>query len=286
VNRVRIAPILAAILPASAVLLCAQSLPLEPRHEAGTSVTGALEGWFKNPDGSFSLLLGYFNRNQKQEIDVPIGPENRIEPGGPDRGQPTHFLPGRGWGMFVIKVPPDFGDSKLTWTIVANGQTTVVPASLKPDWEISPFIEAAVGNTPPIVSFEEHGPSVQGPLAMTVERTAKVGEPLPLTVWVSDDAKFTSSSGAKPRNLGAPVTLRWVKYRGPGNVIFTKDRPEVEKTERKDLPTPFNGKATTTVTFSAPGDYVLHVVANDYSGEGGSGFQCCWTTGHVKVAVK
>ena len=65
-------------------------LPLDPSHETGQSITGAFEGWFKNPDGSFNLLLGYFNRNTKQELDVPIGPNNRIEPGGPDRGQPTH----------------------------------------------------------------------------------------------------------------------------------------------------------------------------------------------------
>src|ERR1019366_7730148 len=77
-----------------AALACGQSLPIEPAREAGNSVTGAFEGWFKNPDGTFSLLLGYYNRNQKQEIDLPIGPANRIEPGGPDRGQPTHFLPG------------------------------------------------------------------------------------------------------------------------------------------------------------------------------------------------
>ena len=91
-------------------------------------------------------------------MDIPIGPNNRIEPGGPDRGQPTHFLPGRGWGLFAVKVPADFGDNKITWTLVANGKTTVIPASLKPDYEISPFMEAAVGNTPPVLSFDEKRP--------------------------------------------------------------------------------------------------------------------------------
>src|SRR5438105_2819533 len=152
-----------AILIGTGVLLWAQSLPLEPQHESGASVTGAFEGWFKNPDGSLSLLLGYYNRNRKQEVDVPIGPNNRIEPGGPDRGQPTHFMPGRGWGLFVVKVPADFGEKKIAWTLVANGKPTTIPASLKPDYEISPHIEAAVGNTPPILSFEQKGPSVHGP---------------------------------------------------------------------------------------------------------------------------
>ncbi len=274
-----------AILAAVGALAWGQALPLDAPRASGTSVTGAFEGWFKNPDGSFSLLLGYYNRNRQQEVDVPIGPENRIEPGGPDRGQPTHFLPGRGWGLFSIKVPADFADSKITWTIVAHGQTTVIPASLKPDYEISPFVEAAVGNTPPILGFEEKGSSVQGPLGLTTARTAKVGSPLTLTVWVSDDAKFTSSSGAQPKNATAPVTIRWIKYRGPGTVTFANSQPDVEKLDRANSAVAFSGKATTTVTFSEPGDYVLHVTANDYSGEGGAGFQCCWTNGQVTVTV-
>lgn len=260
-------------------------LTLEPARDAGSSVTGAFEGWFKNPDGTFSLLVGYFNRNRKQEVDVPIGPDNAIEPGGPDHGQPTHFMPGRGWGMFAITVPADFGTNKLTWTIAANGKTTVIPLSLKPDWEVSPLVEAAVGNTPPVLSFEEHGPTVQGPRGLTIERSAKVGEPLPITVWISDDAKFTSSSSARPKGLGPPVTLRWVMYRGPKPVAFDNDRPAVEKYNLPDRHAAFSGKATTTVTFPESGDYVLHVTANDYSGEGGAGFQCCWTTGQLRVSV-
>src|SRR5262245_30933283 len=265
--------------------LFAQTLPLEPPHESGASITGAFEGWFKNADGSISLLLGYYNRNTKQEVDIPIGPDNRIDPVGPDQGQPTHFLIGRQWGLFTVKVPADFGKNKLTWTIAANGQTLAIPASLHPDYEISPLIEAAVGNTPPVLRFQDDGPAAQGPAGMIVERTAKPGVPLSIAVWVQDDAKLTTSSGAPPRNLGPPVTLRWSKFRGPGAVTFSDARPEVEKLAGGSPGVPFAGKATTSVTFSSPGDYRLHVAINDYSGEGGQGFQCCWTNGEVKVSV-
>jgi hypothetical protein len=192
-------------------------------------------------------------------------------------------MPGRGWGLFTIRVPADFGDEKITWTIVANNKSTIIPVSLKPDWEISPFVEAAVGNTPPVLSFEESGRTVQGPRGLIIERTAKVGEPLALTVWVSDDAKFTSSSGAKLKDA-VPITLKWIPYRAPGRVSFSTDRPVVQRTSPSSA-APFTGTATTMATFSEPGDYILLVTVNDYSGEGGSGFQCCWTTGQVKVQV-
>jgi hypothetical protein len=66
---------------------------------------------------TFGLLLGYYNRNRDQIVDIPVGPNNRIEGGGADGGdlgQPTHFLPGRGWGLFAVKVPADFGDNRRT----------------------------------------------------------------------------------------------------------------------------------------------------------------------------
>src|SRR6266700_2134269 len=90
-----------------------RQLPLEPAKDSGQSITGAFEGWYANADGSFTLLVGYFNRNQKEILDIPVGPNNRIEPGGPDQGQPTHFLPRRQWGVFTITVPKDVGDKKL-----------------------------------------------------------------------------------------------------------------------------------------------------------------------------
>lgn len=256
-----------------------QNLPLEPFHNSGQSVTAAFEGWFANSDGTFSILLGYYNRNQQQELDIPIGPQNRIEPGGPDRGQPTHFLPGRQWGVFTVTVPKDFADKKLTWTLTANGQTTNVPFSLAPLWEVEPFKDAN-GNTPPVLKFEG-GASVQGPKPVQLSLAATAGSPFTLNVNASDDASLIPGM-RKPRT--PPIALTWSKFRGPGSVTFSNARPLVEKTE--DSSAGFAGKATTTATFAEPGDYVLHLVANDWTGKGGGGFQCCWTNALVKVSVK
>ncbi len=259
-------------------------LPMEPMHDAGQNVTAAYEGWFKNPDGSYSLLFGYFNRNLKQELDIPIGDNNRIEPGPLDQGQPTHFLPRRQWGFFIVTVPQNFGTDKLTWTLVANGKTSAVPAHLDARWEISPFFDVGIGNTPPLISLEEGGPSVQGPRGLSIALETTLRNPITLSLWVADDAK-TFQGGKAPDS--PPVTVTWSKYRGPGAVTFADSKPAVEKADRKWNPAPvFSGKATTTATFSEPGEYVLHVVANDWSGDGGGGFQCCWTYGLVKVSVK
>lgn len=255
---------------------------IEPAQESGQSVTGAFEGWYKNADGSFNLLFGYFNRNTKEELDIPIGPNNAIEPGGLDRGQPTHFLARRQWGMFFVTVPKDFGSKKLTWTLTAHGVTTSIPASLNPLWEISPFKDAS-GNTPPFVGFSANGPFGQGPQAEVTMLHAMVNEPLPLPVWVADDAHLVPG---EPRPFALIVSLAWGKFRGPGDVKFSNPRPTAEKSEFPAPPnTAYQGTASTTAMFSQPGDYELRITANDWTGEGGRGFQCCWSTASVKVTV-
>jgi hypothetical protein len=270
--------------------MVAAQLPVGPPRQFGAGVTGAFEGWFAKPDGTHYFLVGYLNRNFEQVLDVPIGPNNRIEPGGPDLGQPTHFLPGRQTGMFLVPVPQGFTpQERLTWTIVANGQTNVIPLRLHPDYVVSPFADIAIKNTPPVVRFEEGGPAVQGPLALLSQaptKTTSVSTPLPLTVWTTDDAKYASGTMAVPRKLPPPVELRWSKYRGPGNVEFDSATPKLETLAGGEVNVPFSAKATVTARFSQAGEYVLHVTANDYSGEGGGGEVCCWTTALLKVLVK
>src|SRR6266480_3208586 len=64
-------------------------------YTKGQNVAPAYEGWEQDADGSKYFVFGYMNRNWVEEIDLPPGPDNSILPGGPDVGQPTHFLPRR-----------------------------------------------------------------------------------------------------------------------------------------------------------------------------------------------
>lgn len=285
----RLGLLCAAGLVAGGVFVSAQRIAIpEPRRGSGDSVTGAFEGWYYNPDGSRAFLVGYYNRNSRQEVDIPIGPNNHIDPGGPDMGQPTHFLTGRQWGMFTVQAPREFKPTdQFVWTLTVNGQTTSIPLRLHSDYVMSPFTEIAVGNTPPVIKFDPNGKTIQGPIATLAgapTRTATIGQPLELPVFVTDDMKFTSGTSAPLTRERAPVTLRWTKYRGSGDVKFDKARPEVTKVAQSEGM--FSGKSMASATFSEAGDYVLHLTANDYSGDGGGGFGCCWTTGLVKVTVK
>jgi hypothetical protein len=289
----------------AAVPMARQALPLEPPKDAGMGVTPAFEGWYQNEDGSFSLLVGFFNRNAKETFDIPIGPNNRIEPGGPDMGQPTFFGVRRNWGVFTIKVPKDFGNTKrLTWTIVANGKTASIPVGLVKGYQVEPYRDAAMGNAPPRIRFEEKGKEFVGPpMTIAATYTATVGQPLTLNAWLADPqskeeeaAEKAAAAARGARGAGAgrggaagrgrgdsefapapPLRVSWHKFRGAGAVTFAETSPKLDAAA--------GGKTTTTATFAAPGEYILRAQVNDRTGDGGGGFQCCWTNAHVKVTV-
>jgi hypothetical protein len=283
--QTRVAMLMASVAVGGALLAAqgqqAGPLPLEPNRERGASITPAYEGWYPNPDGSFSMLLGYFNRNQRQTLDIPAGPNNKIEPGPPDQGQPTHFELGRQWGVFVVKVPKDFGKKTLTWTITANGETQAIPFALNPGYVIAPLEEIGMGNKPPVLSFSPGGPTFTGPpTAVAQTLTGKVKTPVQLSIIVEDPKGKGQGEGGGGRGgrggAGTVANVSLHKFRGPGTVTFDRAR----------LPVTKQGETVAAnVTFSDPGEYMLRVQANDESGEGGAGFQCCWTNSYIKVTV-
>ena len=272
---------LAAVAAGAATPMRAQ-LPLAAPRSSGQNVTPAFEGWYRNPDGTFSISFGYLNRNAEEIVSVPIGAGNRVEPGPPNQGQPTEFQPGRHWGVFAVKVPADFGSKEVSWTIAFRGATYAIPGHLRPGWEIDALAgEAGSGNTPPVLKFDANGPEGSGPLGITAGPIPAVaGAAVTLTVWARDDGKPSGGVGSAGRK-DVPVTLTWFTHQspaGPGNVTFSPASARVNVT---------GGQATAQATFSAPGEYVVRVRANDASGIAGAGHaQCCWTNGFVKVLVK
>jgi hypothetical protein len=297
---------------------------LEPLGSTGEAVYPAFEGWGPLKDGTNVLLLGYFSRN-KEAIDVPIGPDNRIEPGGPDYGQPTHFHSGRQWGVFAITVPKDFGTKKLTWTLTANGTTSTVQFWLNPQYWIDFYKNGANGNEPPRIKFSPAGAELIGPPREKFVQTlnATVGQPLDLTAWAADQPPtivFETEgggaatppaatrkpaaneplpaiiggrviSGAPAAPGGAAAAAR--ERRGDIQILWKKYRgPGDVKIAHETINLNNDGdakkfvEARTTATFSAPGTYWLRAQVNDSSGNGGGGDQCCWTTAHVVVNVK
>ena len=70
----------------------AQLVPFNVKYNSGQNVQPIFEGWWRNADGSVTMHFGYLNRNYVEELHVPIGPANQVEPVGPDAGQPTVLL--------------------------------------------------------------------------------------------------------------------------------------------------------------------------------------------------
>jgi hypothetical protein len=191
------------LLVALAALLLWQPARAQTRftYSKGQTVAPSYEGWTPNEDGSFTLYFGYMNANWLEEFDVPIGPDNAIEPGGPDRGQPTHFYPRRNPFLFTIRVPREFGEKELTWTLTTNGVTERAYASLKTDYQINnQVISLEVGgdlgstrdelrdNIPP--SLEVQGAK---------QRSVKVGEPLTLVAIAGDPDNLPPRRDGKPQ---------------------------------------------------------------------------------------
>ena len=265
-------------------MVSAAELPLPLKSARGGTVTPSFEGWYRNPDGSFTLSFGYFNRNTEEVVEIPIGPNNFIEPGDPDQGQPSVFKPQRHWGVFGVRVPADFGYNRVTWTLKIKGETFSIPGSLNRDWEIDALEgEANANNTPPELRFGDA--AGQGPGGVVgAKLSAKVGEPLAVSVWSRDDGAPVST-GWRDGVPDLPVNVTWSKFRGPGMVSFSETEQLIDVS---------GGTATTMATFSEPGDYLLHVYAIDASGQSDEGdlavsmsgyAQCCWTNGFVPVTV-
>jgi hypothetical protein len=234
------------------------------RHATGQAVAPAYEGFDINDDGSYNMWFGYMNRNYEEEVDVPVGPDNAIEPGA-DRGQPTHFVPRRHKDVFSVRVPKDFAKQTLTWTLTVHGQTQKVIATLNPVWQIDRLRTTRGGNSekissnlPPVVSLQSAAATLATPGSTT------------LTVSATDDGL--------PKRRGEPVgmTVLWAKYRGPGAVTFSTPAAKLA-----------GGKAQTSASFSEPGEYVLQAVVDDGSGEsaGNFGYHCCWTNAQMKISV-
>ena len=245
-------------------------------HSHGQTVAPAYDGWEPNPDGSFNLVFGYMNRNLDERLDIPIGPRNSVDPVGPDQGQPTHFLPRRNRFVFRVRVPPDFGDQELVWTLTSHGQTEKAYATLRPEYVLDGVIVMrdtgffgqwgeARGNRAPVVR-------VDGGL----NRAVTVGEPVALTAYASDDG--IPKPRATPLQMPARYTavglrVAWFVYRGPGaEVTFEPEQFKTYPDYRDDSPwtpgwlpppVPPDGLFPVTATFKQPGTYVLRVMAHD-----------------------
>jgi hypothetical protein len=277
------------------ILLLVASVPTfaQTRYATGQNVVPAFEGWEHNPDGSFNMVFGYMNRNYEQEIDLPVGPDNMIEPGPADQGQPTHFYVRRQQFVFKVRVPKDWGKKDLIWTLKVNGKTEKAYASLLPFWELGPLVYTENrGSAADITDAPEPNEAPTITLPGPTQLSARAGETIPLVAEVADDghpvprrrtatgapAVRRDSDGAVVSGTGTvgpggsgprrenPLTqamvrlepgvalgVTWVVYRGSTEGV--KFEPQRVAVA--------SGKASSTVSFAKPGTYVIRGYADD-----------------------
>ena len=198
-------------------------------------------------------------------------------------GQPTHFLPGRKHGMFVVPVPKEFtAQDKYTWTIVANGQSTSIPLRLHTDYVVSPFLEIAVKNTPPLIRFEQNAPPIcvrsqpgrSSPVLLAVRAAAA-------DLWAVDD--MTRAARTRRRVTSPAPAQTWPNIAGPVRSPSIRRIPQGE-IARGRRHAAFSGKATMNVSVARRATTCCTSPPTT-TRRRRRWFQCCWSTAMVKVSV-
>ena len=274
---------------AMVVALAAATLWLPPvsaqAPARGQNVTPAYEGFWRNADGSYELMFGYYNRNWEEEFDLPVGPANNLDPGGPDQGQPTHFFPRRNQFVFKVHVPANFGNKEIVWTLTSNGKTEKAYGTLRPQYAVDETVMMAnfgaggqTGFVPDMAGNKAPELKVEG----EKKRTVKVGEPVMLSAVATDDGKpktrpmpaFLVGQSHFLPNAATGLRLSWFTYRGAGKIAYDPPQTKVWQDHRdggnspwsagwSTPPAPPENKWTVKATFSEPGTYVLRALASD-----------------------
>jgi hypothetical protein len=283
---------------AGAAAVAQQRRPLAPQPPNGLRVVPFFEGFYANPDGTTTLVFGYSNPNRDDVVEIPIGPDNSIEPKQFDGGQPTSFPPaltepgdaaaaaggrrGHERGVFTVTTPAGFtGD--VVWMIRNQGQTFSIPGratsgAYQLRWPM------AMGSTPPLLSFAPNGATGRGPTGIHADPiSASVGIPVTITVYLNDDAKREPNPVSVRERAGAAakgvMNVTWFKHAGPvgAPIAFSPVKQPIPQA---------TGTAATAATFKQPGEYVVRVKADVFGRvDTSAGNQCCWTNGYVRVRV-
>lgn len=267
------------VLAVSLTLVAPVTVSGQQGYTHGQTVAPVFEGWEENPDGSFNMVFGFYNRNCVEDLHIPVGPDNQIEPGGPDRGQPARFYPRRGQFIFRVRIPKDFGDNDLVWTLTSQGSTEQAYGSLRPEYVLDKRI--TMMNEGGFGQRAGEGDSLAPVLRVEgdTERTVVVGQPLTLSAFASDDGIPKPRQGQEDSDA-AGLLVGWSVYRGDDrHVTFDPEQfnPDLRgRNARSTVCRAFattpdwakerlsaDGTFTVTTTFDEPGTYVLRAMAHD-----------------------
>ena len=267
--------------------------PLGPIKASGGLIAPFFDGWIDNGDGSVTMVFGFMNRNTEENVDIPLGPNNYIEPAQFDGVQPTHFpiyAPRglRGRGAFAVTVPANMAGTEIVWTLAHAGNSYSLPGrATSTAYEMS-SAPRALGSLNPAVRFTRDGPEGSGREGVMGPRvTASVGTPVTLSAYVQD----RGARGQYEVDNLYQVGTEWILHQGPAipefeSAAMTGRAREEAAGEGAMISSDDWTEASTQATFMAPGDYVIRLRADNWAApDSKMDNQCCWSNGYLPVTV-
>lgn len=267
--------------------------PLASRKASGDLVGPMFNGWIKNPDNSIQMIFGFVNRNREAIVDIPLGPNNFIDPPMFDGGQPTHFpvYSRRGFvgiqerGVFAVTVPAEMADTEVVWTLKVNGYEYSIPGRASSTaYEMSAGAQA-LGSLNPTIRFDMNGDvSTDREGIYAGKMTASVGKPVTLTAYAQD--RGDRDQYPELDKTIFPLGTEWILHQGPAKPDFSVEK--ITGRERADAGEGMSEWTTvqTEATFWEPGEYVIRLRVDNFEAPD-SKFdnQCCWSNAYVPVTV-
>ena len=192
------------------------------------------EGWIKNPDGTFDMVFGYFNRNFVQEFAIPAGPGQQASSRSARR-RPADLLPAATAAIHrsACKRAGRLRQERTGLDDHVQRPDRAGYGNLMPPQEITERVVMTNGNFDPGHDDPNKPPSI----TVAPPASAAVGTAATLVASVADDglpkprvapAEPRPAQPASPGGFGAqinssgggrgarPLSVTWVQYRRAG----------------------------------------------------------------------
>jgi len=200
--------------------------------------------------------------------------------------------------VFTVTIPADRTDESIWWHIKTGAQEEYkVPGRAgAAAYELDFVRPRPQGSLQPLAWFADEENKAAGLMALIADYPVEVTVNSEITLSVS--AMDPSERDPADNRFKEPLdlSLHWFKHQGPGDVNFSRLPTDMNTTEvpeddeepvlNKVIVKGGAGTARINATFSAPGEYLVRTLVENFSAPDSSrGNQCCWTNVFQRITV-